>query len=141
MEFSPPAVQPGHTPQESGSGEPRDRRKEPRYVPVMESAYLGWWEGETLRAELGVLWNISAGGAAMDVAVEVETGDTVWLCIVDLTPVRWVAARVVGREERMVRMQFAEPFACERLERVVWGLPEEEAGVASAASLWATPTP
>jgi hypothetical protein len=100
----------------------------------MESAYLGWWEGQTLRAELGLLWNISAGGAAMDVGVELETGETVWLCVVDLAPVRWVAARVAGREGRVVRLQFAEPFPYQLLETVVWGVTGEPGDTATSAS-------
>ena len=61
----------------------------------------------------------------MDIGAEVELGETVWLCVVDLSPVQWVAARLVGREGRVVRLQFAEPFPYELLEAVVWGQPVE----------------
>ena len=127
MKLTLAELEPTHLTDDTDCGERTDRRLEPRYVPVMESAYLGWWEGETLRAELGVLWNISAGGAALDVDVALEAGETVWLCVIDLVPVRWVAARVLGRDGRVVRLQFAERFPFELLDRVVWGSSARDA--------------
>ena len=121
MKPTSPALEPDDVTSDAYSSARADRRSEPRYVPVMETAYLGWWEGETLRAELGVLWIISAGGAALDVDVQLEAGETVWVCVIDLVPVRWFAARLLGRDGRVLRLQFAEPFPFELLERVVWG--------------------
>lgn len=126
MTTSTPGVELDRTTTASDSHERADRRKEPRYVPVMESAYLGWWDGDTMRAELGVLWNISAGGAAVDVAADLDVGQTVWLCVLDLGPARWFAARLVGREGRVARLQFAEPFPYELLDTVVWGVPRSD---------------
>lgn len=106
--------------------DPTDQRQEPRYVPVLERAYLGWWEGETFRTELGRLANISAGGAALDVYHDPGVGQTVWLCVVGPNRMGWVAARLLGRHGTISRMVFAERFPYELFKSVVWGLPAEE---------------
>lgn len=115
---------------------PGDRRKEPRYVPVMENAYLGWWEGETFRSELGKLANISAGGAALEVAGEPSSGETVWLCVVGPQRPDWVPARLLGRLGSTARMAFVENLPYELFKTVVWGLPHDQ--VVPAAGVCAT---
>lgn len=100
-----------------------ERRREPRYVPVMERAYLGWWVGETFRTELGRLANISAGGAALDIATDPGVGESVWLCVIGPNRMGWVAARLLARDGNLVRMVFAERFPYELFKSVVWGFP------------------
>lgn len=134
MNLPLPGLEPARALKVGPTYTPDDRRQDPRYVPVMESAYLGWWEGKTLRAELGVLWNISAGGAALDVDVALEAGETVWICVIDLVPVRWFPARLLGCEGRVVRIQFAETFPYELLQRVVWGGTADGSSTASIRS-------
>ena len=104
-----------------------DQRQEPRYVPTLERAYLGWWEGESFRTALGRLANISAGGAALDVRDDPGVGETVWLCVVGPNRMGWVAARLLGRHGTIIRMVFAERFPYELFKSVVWGLPADEA--------------
>lgn len=106
-----------------------DRRQEPRYVPVMERAYLGWWEGESFRTEVGRLANISAGGAALDVRNDPGDGEAVWLCVIGPNRPGWVAARLLGRHGAICRMVFAERFPYELFKSVVWGFPAHEPGV------------
>lgn len=111
--------------------DPDDRRQEPRYVPVMECAYLGWWEGESFRTEVGRLTNISAGGAALDVGDDPGIGETVWLCVVGPSRTGWVAARLLGRHGRISRMVFAERFPYALFKSVVWGFPAQEPELAA----------
>lgn len=96
-----------------------DHRREPRYVPGVADAYVGWWEGESFRAELGTLRNFSVRGAAIE--LEADLGDTegVWLCVVGPGRVIWMPARLVGRAARVLRIQFAEPFADDLFELLV----------------------
>ena len=106
-----------------------DRRQEPRYAPVMERAYLGWWEGESFRTELGRLANISAGGAALEVRSDPGVGEVVWLCVIGPNRLGWVPARLLGRNGRIRRMVFAERFPYELFTSVVWGFPAPEPGL------------
>jgi hypothetical protein len=103
-----------------------DRRSEPRYAPVMDRAFLGWWERDAFRTAVGRLANISSGGAALELAAEPATDDGVWLCVVGPHRSAWVAARVLGRRGPVFRMVFAERFPYELFKSVVWGLPAEE---------------
>ena len=96
-----------------------DRRREPRYVPGVAEAYIGWWEGETFRAELGKLRNLSVGGAAIELEADPGDTDAVWLCVVGPGRVTWMPARLVGREGRVGRIQFAEPFPDDLFELLV----------------------
>lgn len=115
------------TPEHARACDPDDQRQETRYVPVMERAYLGWWEGESFRTELGRLANISAGGAALDVRDDPGVGEAVWLCVIGPNRMGWVAARLLGRHGTICRMAFAERFPYELFKSVVWGLPVDEA--------------
>jgi len=96
-----------------------DRRREPRYVPGETIVYLGWWEGAKFRAELGLLQNFSAGGAAVEIAAEPDAAEPVWLCVAGPGRVTWMPARQVGREGRAIRLQFAEPMPYELFELLV----------------------
>jgi hypothetical protein len=86
-----------------------ERRAEPRYRSSAGTTFLGWWEGETFRAEPGALRDFSAGGAAVEIAAELPSTEEVWLCIAGPGRVHWAAARLVGRGTR-VRIQFAAPL-------------------------------
>lgn len=111
-----------------------DRRKYPRYVPAMDHAYLGWWEGEAFRTEPGWIENISCGGAALDVETDPGAGQTVWLCVVGPERTVWVSARLLERHGRIVRIEFLERFPHQLFKTVVWGLTAEEpAGEARTA--------
>ncbi|MDR3635308.1 MAG: PilZ domain-containing protein [Isosphaeraceae bacterium] len=99
---------------------PREgRRREPRFVPGEANAYVGWWEGETFRAELCTLRNFSTGGAALELAASIDPGETVCFCVVGRGPVNWTPARVVGREGQVARIEFAGPFPYELFELLV----------------------
>ncbi|MDR3638868.1 MAG: hypothetical protein P4L84_33990 [Isosphaeraceae bacterium] len=97
-------------------------------MPVLERAYLGWWEGESFRTELGKLANISSGGAALEVAAETGAVESVWLCVIGPQRMDWVAARLLGRQGTVARMVFAEQFPYELFKSVVWGFPAQETG-------------
>lgn len=105
-----------------------ERRTEPRYVPVTVSVYIGWWENESFRAELGLLRNVSTTGAAVDIDADLSAVDTVWLCIVGPGRVTWAPARLAGHEGRLARLQFPEPFPYELFELLVWGFPAQDTG-------------
>ena len=94
-------------------GHSSDRRREPRYEPGEASVHLGWWEGDEFRAELGTLRNVSRGGAAVRFQTELDLPESVWLCVVGPGRVNWTAARLVDRDGRIVRIQFAEPLTHE----------------------------
>lgn len=99
----------------SVQGDGLERRREPRYTPGNTGAYLGWWEGEAFRAELGTLCNFSEGGAAIAVDVDVREreNDTVWLCITGHGQVDWVPAQLLDQDGRVARLRFHErlPYA------------------------------
>lgn len=103
-----------------------DRRKFPRYVPALDHAYLGWWEGEVFRTEPGWVENISCGGAALDVETDPGAGATVWLCVVGPERTVWVSARLLERRGRIVRLEFLERFPHQLFRTVVWGLGAQE---------------
>ena len=98
-----------------------ERRREPRFVPVINHAYLAWREGAACHAEAGWLQNISAGGAALDVEADPGPGATAWLCVVCPKRTSWVSARVLQRHGRVVRMQFIERLPHETFVAVVAG--------------------
>ena len=100
-----------------------ERRREPRYVPMMERAYLGWWEHDAFRTELGRLANISAGGAALEAGAGPGLGEAVWLCVIGPNRTGWVAARLLGRHGAVQRLVFAERFPYELFKSIVWGFP------------------
>jgi hypothetical protein len=100
-----------------------ERRKEPRYAPVLDRAYLGWWERETFRTELGRLDNISTGGAALQLDGWPAVGETVWLSVVGPNATDWVPARLLGCHGQTVRMMFAEPMPYDLFREVVLGFP------------------
>lgn len=97
----------------------KDRRREPRYVPGVAETYVGWWEGGSFRAELGTLRNFSVGGAAIDLEADPGETEAVWLCVVGPGRVIWTPARLLGREGRVVRIRFAEPFPFDLFELLI----------------------
>ncbi|MDR3636461.1 MAG: PilZ domain-containing protein [Isosphaeraceae bacterium] len=105
-----------------------DRRKEPRYEPVMDYAYLGWWEGATFRTEQAQIVNISAGGAALATAGKPNAGETVWLSVVGPAHHDWVAARLLEHRNGHARLVFADGYPYDLFKSVVWGLPGEQPG-------------
>jgi hypothetical protein len=90
-----------------------ERRAEPRYRSTTGKTFLGWWEAETFRAELGTLRDVSAGGAAVEITAGLPSTDEVWLCITGPGRVHWAAARVVGRGTQVAHLAFAEPLSHE----------------------------
>jgi hypothetical protein len=96
-------------------------QKEARYRPVIETAYVGWWEGESFRAVLGVLRDVSAGGAAVVLEDAPPGVETVWLCVAGPGRVTWTPARVAGRENGVLRLCFTERFPDELFDLLVWG--------------------
>jgi hypothetical protein len=104
---------------------PEDRRKEPRYAPVVEQARLGWWEGEQFRVAVARLRNISNGGAALTVACDAPVAP-VWMSVVTPGSKHWILARVAGISEagdgaHCVRLAFVEPCPTEVFEAAVSG--------------------
>src|SRR4051812_48728059 len=106
---------------------PEDRRKEPRYAPVVEQARLGWWEGEQFRVAVARLRNISNGGAALTVACDAPVAP-VWMSVVTPGSKEWILARVAGVSEagegaHCVRLAFVEPCPRDVFEAAVSGTP------------------
>ena len=108
------------------SPNPQERRREARYVPLKDRAYLGWWEGEDFRTETGSLRNISSGGAAIRVANSTVPAQEIWLCVVGPSRLTWVGGGVKGHEEGIVRIAFHEAFPYELFKEVVWDCPTEK---------------
>lgn len=98
-----------------------DRRRAPRFKPVIENAFLGWWEGDSFCAEQGALRNVSEGGAAIELEHLPPNVETVWLCVAGPGRVTWAPARLSGHEGRVARLAFTEPFPDELFELLVWG--------------------
>lgn len=95
-------------------------------MPVTVSVYIGWWENDSFRAELGLLRNVSTSGAAVDIEADLSAVETVWLCIVGPGRVTWAPARLAGYEGRLARLHFPEPFPYELFELLVWGFPNHD---------------
>ncbi|MDR3637747.1 MAG: hypothetical protein P4L84_28330 [Isosphaeraceae bacterium] len=125
-ELEPDLPQPAKKPGETAI---EDRRHGFRYQPVVEKAYLGWWEAESFRAELGVLRNISAGGAAVELESRLAHVDTVWFCVAGPGRVTWTPARLAGQEGRVLRLSFTEPFPNDLFELLVWGFDTSQSAL------------
>ncbi len=102
-----------------------DRRKEPRYHPAHERAYLGWWEDEVFHTELAFLENVSMGGAALHTARTPGIGQCVWLCVVAPNRSTWTTAQVVRFENGVARLEFAERLPYELFRLLVFNYPTE----------------
>src|SRR4051812_37135064 len=104
---------------------PEDRRREPRYAPVVDQARLGWWEGEQFRIAVARLRNISSGGAALTVACDAPMAP-VWMSVVTPGQKEWVLAKVAGifksdEGAHCVRLAFVEPCPRNVIEAAVSG--------------------
>jgi hypothetical protein len=85
---------PSALPQDKRDG--ADRRREPRYVPAMRGAYLGWWESETYRMPVARLECLSCNGAALIVEQLPAGTKSVWLSLIGLVASNWIPANVVN---------------------------------------------
>lgn len=94
----------------SGSAEPGKGRQR---LPARSHAYLGWWDGDTFRAEPGWLEGLSGADAALEIEADPGPGNAVWLCVVSPGHTAWVPARLVERSGRQVRLAFTERFPLE----------------------------
>jgi hypothetical protein len=121
----------------------QERRSTPRYLPVVEKARVGWWEGGQFRSEPARLHNIGHGGAALRFDEDVLCTTSVWMCVVGNSPTEWVPANLASSfdataegDARQLRIQFTDGCPYEVFKQV-WGqsasVPAEPAGRAQPA--------
>ncbi|WP_158633669.1 PilZ domain-containing protein [Tautonia sociabilis] len=83
---------------DSGAHVGVERRETPRFTPLVDRLWLGWWDGEQFQTIGSQLIDISLGGAAIACTDGPETGDDAWFCVVGPRLSGGTRAQVVGRE-------------------------------------------
>lgn len=83
---------------EGGATDDPERRWLPRYAPVKDVVYLGWWVGSEFRTTSAVLKDIGLGGASLLVDAPDPVDRRVWISLEGPNPGDWVEARVIDVE-------------------------------------------
>lgn len=94
-----------------------DHRASRRYAAYGTSVQLGWWEGSEFRVALGLLKDISRGGAAVLAEASPPAGEPLFIRLNGSRLTEWLEATAVEvsknrwfrRVPRQVRLQFADP--------------------------------
>ena len=113
-----------------GDGIPvaEERRKSPRYRPVVHRAWLGWW---TSPGDFGCvaarLEDISLGGARVVTANPPAAQQLVWLCLGIPDPTECVQAKVLEVRpgtagDYIVRLAFGAPCPQNLYQTAIYGL-------------------
>lgn len=116
------------SPNYSPPGTP-ERRSVCRYPVSIDSAWLGWWEGQVFRSSPAKIIDISLRGVRLHVKKIPAKVETTWFGPPGVTPQsqeEWLEARVVGIRKRFlgpreVRLTFRKPFPYETFKTVVYG--------------------
>jgi tRNA A-37 threonylcarbamoyl transferase component Bud32 len=121
-----------------------DRRKEPRYIPVNNRAYLSWWQGDTFQTAQADIENLSRSGAAALLGELPPDVNAVWVCFVDARRRGWYSAEVVGVGHhgdgtQRIRIALTHPLPFCVFSAIVWGLRRPECGGGELTTKLVTP--
>ncbi len=119
---------------EQDSGDPAERRREPRYIPAKRIAYLGWWEGDSFQSALARVESLSCHGAAVLVDEFPVGTELIWMSLINSGSDQWFAGTVInsspsGGVGRVVRLALSESLPYDVFKTFCLGLPHDDPAV------------
>jgi hypothetical protein len=108
----------------AGTGE---RRSVCRYSVVQDSAWIGWWEGQTYQTTAAKIIDISLRGALLHVDTLPPKDQAIWFCPPGITATdEWIEVKTINLRKKLfgareVRVAFRKIFPYEVFKAVVYG--------------------
>lgn len=105
----------------------KERRSVCRYSVVLDSAWLGWWEGQAFQNTPAKIIDISLRGALVVVDSFPPKDQPVWFCPPGVSSQdEWIEVKLVDAKKRLfgpreVRIAFRKVFPYEIFKNVVYG--------------------
>jgi hypothetical protein len=105
----------------------RERRSVCRYSVVQDSAWIGWWEGQTYQTTAAKIIDISLRGALLHVDTLPPKEHAVWFCPPGITANdEWIEVKTINLRKRLfgareMRVAFRKVFPYEIFKAVVYG--------------------
>ena len=112
-----------------------DRRRDCRYAPTMDAAWVGWWENSAFRSTAAKILDVSLRGARLTVAAFPPADKPIWFCPPGQdTSGEWIEVVLVGSRKKLfgpreVRIAFRTIFPYDTFKAVVYG-PDAMKGAA-----------
>ncbi|MFO0909168.1 MAG: hypothetical protein U0794_12600 [Isosphaeraceae bacterium] len=105
----------------------QERRSVCRYSVVLDSAWLGWWEGQAFQNTPAKIIDISLRGAMLNVESFPPKDRPLWFCPPGVSQQEeWIEVKLVDMRKRLfgpreVRIAFRKVFPYEIFKNVVYG--------------------